>query len=223
MPLTHEQQEDLRRAIAGYSFPPQYYDFQAGRPLRLQTTRMVESRIKEGLVIGESELVKNALSNVLYWGFSQMGFRDKRVKRFRDNVTEKNLVEAARLFRVNVPPSLLEIKKIALPQFSGMSFVSKIRMFLDPENSATLDFQIMKIHKANPHTVLSNVSVHKDATQISITKKNSDAYESWCRKMRDISARYFDQGFRAVDIERGFFQLVQEGKASLAGEILKAS
>ena len=100
-----------------------------------------------------------------------------------------------------------------------MSFVSKIRMFLDPANSATLDRQIMKIHKAANGTILSRF--HLQPTQIPITCQNAKAYEEWCQKMKEISRQYFDDRFRAVDIERGLFQLVQSRRAAVAAQILK--
>ncbi|MDD5762340.1 MAG: hypothetical protein PHP88_07495 [bacterium] len=134
-------------------------------------------------------------------------------------MSQDKLCAATELFHTSFAPSLIKIKKIGLPEFSGMSFISKIRMFLDPEKSATLDRQIMKIHQVLPSTVLANVHVNR--TQIPITAHNAEAYEMWCRKMREISERYFAGGFRAADIERGFFHLVQDGKVSLAGEILR--
>jgi len=219
MPLSPSQKEELHKAIKGYSFPPEYYDFILDRPERLEDTRAVEARIKADLISGDTNLVKNGLSNVLYWGYAQMGIRCTRVRRFRDNVTKDKLCAATELFHATVSPSLIKIKKIGLPQFSGMSFISKIRMFLDPEKSATLDRQIMKILQALPSTVLANV--HVNPTQIPITAHNAEAYKMWCRKMREISERYFAGGFRAVDIERGFFHLVQEGKVYLSGEILR--
>lgn len=219
MPLSPSQKEELHKAIKEYSFPPEYYDFILDRPERIENTRAVEARIKADLISGDLNLFKNGLSNVLYWGYSQMGIRCTRVRRFRDNVTKDKLCAAIELFHASVSPSLIKIKNFGLPEFSGMSFVSKIRMFLDPENSATLDRQIMKIHRTQPSTVLANV--HENPTQIPITAHNAKAYELWCRKMREISERYFAGGFRAADIERGFFQLVQSGRVSLAGEILR--
>jgi hypothetical protein len=220
MPLSPSQKEELHKAIKEYSFPPEYYDFILDRPERLEDTRAVEARIKADLISGDMNLVKNGLSNVLYWGFARMKkIRDFRFNRFREKVTRDNLCAATELFHTSGAPSLIKIKDIGLPEFSGMSFVSKIRMFLDPEKSATLDRQIMKIHRALPSTVLANV--HANPTQIPITAHNAEAYEMWCRKMREISERYFAGGFRAADIERGFFHLVQEGEVSLAGEILR--
>jgi hypothetical protein len=217
--LSPSQKEELHKAIKEFSFPPEYYNFILDRPERLENTRAVEARIKVDLISSNINLVKNGLSNVLSWGFARMRFRDVRVDDFRTKVTTPQLEAATSLFISGILPSLYEIKRIGLPQFSGVSFVSKIRMFLDPENSATLDRQIMKIHAVRPDTVLSKVKEHKN--QIPITANNAEAYEMWCRKMREISERYFAGGFRAVDIERGFFHLVQEAKVSLAGEILR--
>jgi len=102
-----------------------------------------------------------------------------------------------------------------------MSFVSKIRMFLDPANSATPDWQIMKINDADRGTILSRFRLQP--TQIPINVQNAQAYEDWCHKMRESSRQYFDNRRRAVDIERGLFQLVQSGRVAVAAQILKES
>lgn len=140
MPFSPSQQEALHKAIKEYSFPPEYYDFILDRPERLEDTRAVEARIKADLISGDMNLVKNGGSNVLYWGFARMKYiRDFRFNRFREKVTRDNLCAATELFHSSGAPSLIKIKDIGLPEYSGMSFVSKIRMFLDPEKSATLD------------------------------------------------------------------------------------
>ena len=38
------------------------------------------------------------------------------------------------------------------------------------------------------------------------TRLNSEIYEHWCRRMREISSLYLDARFRVVDVERGFFR-----------------
>ena len=38
--------------------------------------------------------------------------------------------------------------------------------------------------------------------------------------MINISDVYFDARFRAVDVERGFFQLIQDGSVTAAAQIL---
>jgi hypothetical protein len=134
---------------------------------------------------------------------------------------ESQLRQAAQLFQKCPPPSLLEIKRLELPEFSGISFISKVRVFLNPEKSATLDQQIMKIRGAFPETMRETFRLSENSTQIRITKESSNAYERWCEKMREISEQYFSAQFRAVDVERGFFQLIQVGKVALAAQILK--
>jgi hypothetical protein len=155
--LTEQQWDGLRTAIECYAFPPDYFDFSRNAPQRLPDTRAVEVAIRHELKSGDPEQFKNGLSNVLYWGYAKMGIRDTRVHRFRAKVTGSQLKQAGELFRRSNLPSVVQIKKLGLPEFSGLSFVSKIRMFLDPDHSATLDWQIMKIHKQCATTVLARL------------------------------------------------------------------
>lgn len=221
MTLSAIQIHKLRTAIENYCFPPAYYDFNQDVPACFDNMAEVETKVKKDLLSNHFHTVKNGLSNVLYWGYARMGIRNTRVARFRQKVTTKQLSETIHLFSQSLSPSLIQIKKIELPEFSGVSFVSKIRMFLDPTNSVTLDFQIMKINQECPDSILANVHVSKKSTQINITKTNSLAYEAWCKKNRSISDQYYSSLYRAVDVERGFFQLIQCNQVKLAGEILK--
>ena len=179
----------------------------------------MEIAIGQELKSGDAERIKDGLSNVLYWGYAQMGIRDTRVQRFRTKVKTSQLKQAGELFRRPRFPSVSEIKNLRLPEFSGLSFVSKIRMFLDPDDSATLDWQIMKIHERCPTTVLARLRIG-NSTQIPITHNNSEAYEAWCRRMTEISRVHFGGCFRAVDIEHGLFQLIQRGEVETAAQIL---
>ena len=223
MTLSQEQTELLRHAIQDYAFPPDLYDFIKKSCDHQPNTKGVETRIKADLTSGDWERVKDGLSNVLFWGWAQkQGRRRVRVEHFRVTATESQLRRAVRLFEQCPRPSLLEIKQLKLPEFSGISFVSKVRMFLDPENSATFDRQIMKIIGAFPATLRATFQAFESSTQIRITKESSNAYEHWCEKMREASDRYFNRQFRAVDVERGLFQLIQVDKAAIAAEILKA-
>jgi hypothetical protein len=221
MQLSEHQKEELQRAIEDYAFPPDYFDFVRNAPERQANTKAVEVKINTELTSGDPERVKNGLSNVLYWGYARMGIRDFRVQRFRTKVTAPQLRNSGELFHRCSRPSVVRVRKLGLPEFSGLSFVSKIRMFLDPDNSATLDWQIMRIHGCCPETLLAGFRVGKNATQIQITTHNARAYEAWCGKVKQISKRYFNGQLRAADVERGFFQLVQCGKAALAAQILK--
>ena len=72
--LSDQQKDCLRNAIVQFGFPPDHYDFSRGVPERLANTRAVEIAIGRELKSGEPALVKDGLSNVLYWGYAQMGF-----------------------------------------------------------------------------------------------------------------------------------------------------
>jgi hypothetical protein len=217
--LSQQQKDCLRDAIERYDFPSDYFDFGRNSAEHLANTKDVEVRIGRHLTSGDPERVKNGLSNVLYWGYAQMGIRDTRVQHFRSKVNVYELKRACDLFRRSGLPSVLEIKDLGLPEFSGLSFVSKIRVFLDPDKSAALDRQIMKIHQHCATTLLANLRIGR-STQIPITEHHSEVYEAWCRRMVNISDMYFDARFRAVDIERGLFQLIQERSVEAAARIL---
>ncbi len=216
MPLTSSQVDCLRTAIGDNAFPSAYFDFTENRPVMDIKMDEVEARIRRGL-LSESG-VKDGLSNIIRWGFAQtMERAEYRVARFRSSVTTHQLEAAWRLFSSNSRPALLDIKRLMLPEFSGVSFVSKVRMFLDPERSATLDLQIMKIREYREATVLAAIRLYP--TSIPVTVKNSAAYEAWCQRLASIRDTYLP-GVRVVDIERGLFHLIQSGRTKAAADIL---
>lgn len=220
MTLTRVDIDILNNAINGYSFPCVCYDFTNDRPMNFPNMNKVEEFIGKDLKSGDYTFVKNGLSNVLYWGFAQVGYRDKRVGIFRKKVTQGQLHDAAILFKEIKGDALKKIWRIRLPQFSGMSFILKVRMFLDPTSYVILDQQILKMNEAPFHTVLKNIKFGDNETQIRISNNNASVYQEWCKKCRDISNLIFKGKYRAVDIERGFFTLIQKDRVHLAAEIL---
>lgn len=218
MPLSQQQIRKLANAMEEYSFPSVYYDFSNNVPSRAGRMADLETLIRQELISNDFPRVKDGLSNILYWGYAQMGIRDTRVDRFRNRVDTKEILDAASLFSRHHLPTLAEIKSIGLPEFSGVSFVSKIRMFLDPSSSATLDFQIMKMQNIRPTPILSQIRIQQ--TQIPITVHNSNMYEMWCNRMKGIGRKYFGEECRAVDIERGLFHLIQRDETEAAANIL---
>jgi hypothetical protein len=220
MTLLKDQIEALVDAIMGYNFPCVCYDFLKNCPAPKPNMRSVEEFIRNDLIGGNPASVKNGLSNIIYWGFARVGFRDSRVETFRNQVTQAQLYDAARYFKDPRGVDLIEIKKLRLPQFSGMSFISKIRMFLDPKNFAILDKQILKMNETPFHTLLKEIAIGKNETQIRISKRNVRVYTNWCKKCSEISTVYFKGKYRVVDLERGFFTLIQSGKVDFAAEIL---
>ncbi|MCO8166168.1 hypothetical protein NJC40_00020 [Pseudomonas sp. 21LCFQ02] len=219
MPLSTEQVKKLRDAVNSYSFPTAHFDFIAKKPVIGLSMLQLETRIRQQLLSASPEQVKDGLSNVLYWGFAQMGgLGPVRVERFRSAVSIHQLQQASGLFTNRERPALYEIAELGLPQFSKVSFVSKIRMYLDPVKSATLDRQIMQMHQIHTDTVLAAFKQY--STSIPTTKGNSAAYESWCDHLGFIAQAYLPTA-RVVDIERGLFQIIQEGDVSSAADILK--
>ena len=221
--LAQNHIDSLEKAISYYSFPTVCYDFKNGVLAPQPDMRSVEEYIGNDLRSGDLELVKNGLSNVLFWGYAQIGYRDKRVTKFRNEVTVGKLHDAARLFSEIQGDGLLEIKRLGLPQFSGMSFISKVRMFLNPGSYVILDRQILKMNDFTSNTVLSQISFGEKETQIRISKKNVGVYIKWCRKCRSTAELFYEGRYRAVDIERGFFTLIQDGRVELAANILSAA
>jgi hypothetical protein len=220
MALHQNEIDILKNSIKEYSFPCVCYDFQNNIPLRFINMNEVEEFIVKDLKSGNTSDVKNGLSNVLYWGFAQIGYRDKRVGIFRNQVTQSQLLDAASLFKEIRGNSLQEIRRIDLPQFSGMSFISKIRMFLDPKRYVILDQQILKMNKEPFKILLNKIKFGEKETQIRISKENSIVYQEWSDKCYSISNSIFNGAYRAVDVERGFFTLIQNSKVALAAKIL---
>ena len=220
MTISNKHLNILTEAIRSYSFPFAYYDFINDRPSFQQSMILIEKLIRDDLVSGDLQLVKNGLSNVLYWGFAQVGYRDQRVSIFRNQVTMAQLHCAARLFPNINGDGLQEMKKLRLPQFSGMSFISKVRMFLDPIQYVILDKQILKMINTPFVTILNNISFRPSDTQIRISENNCSVYLNWCKKCATISKNHFDSKYRAVDVERGFFTLIQNRQVNNAAEIL---
>jgi len=220
--LTTEQKRDLQEAIENYNFPTVAFDFKLDQELQLKNMYKVEEYIISLLLNPDSSAIRDGLSNILYWGYATAGYRDYRVSLFRENVTSYQLQIAGELFRRTAQPTITEIKELGMPQFSGISFISKIRMFLDPEKSAVLDKQIikMKFSAYGEQTILAKVSHSPKEGQIRPSKPNSYAYEAWCHRLLAISTCNFDSKYRAVDIERGLFALIRKGKLDDAAKIL---
>ncbi len=220
MKLLQDDISELKNAIDSYDFPCVCYDFLNNRRIVHNNMLPVEEFIKSDFISADPELVKNGLSNVLYWGYNNIGYRDTRVNRFRNEVTEEKLLIAAQLFSNILGNCLRKIKEIQLPEFSGMSFITKVRMFLNPVDYVILDKQILTIRDTQYPTLLNDINLGNNATQIGITINNVEVYVRWCDKCREISQLYYNDEYRAVDIERGFFTLVQRGNVDLAAEIL---
>ena len=218
MSLTKQQIQILADAINNYDFPKITYDFQNEKEVSHPSMRQLETSIRDKLTSGDIVDVEDGLSNVLYWGYYRIGYRDERVHRFRSKVDKQQLIHASEVFKNLSGPGIRRIKNFNLPEFSGISFISKVRMFLDPHQYAILDQKLMKLSKFEPVTLFRYI---KSSTSIPCTINNERQYQNWCNLCRKTTELYFqEQGFIAVDIERGIFHLIENGQGEVAANIV---
>ncbi len=210
----------LLEAITQYNFPFVTFEFVTNKEIQHESMFGVEATIKQLLLSNNPELVKDGLSNILYWGYSRTGYRRNRIEKFRSQVSDSQLTQAGSLFLQMSGVGIRQIAGLDLPEFSFLSFLSKIRMFLNPADYVVLDIQILKLRQQPRLTVLSKIA-WTEKSSIRATKNNESVYEQWCKLCGRIAREEFSNiNLRAVDIERGIFHLVQTKRASLAAEIL---
>jgi len=202
-----------------YAFPRVTRDFGAGIERMHESMLSVEAHIHEQLTSDEPAVVRDGLSNVLYWGYARSGYRDFRVERFRRGVSELQLTAAIRAFATLPDPGLREVLKLRMPEFSRMSFVSKVRTFLDPTRFVTLDLKIASLREEPVSTFLQSLKVE---TSIRVSVRNERLYKKWCDLCRSLAqSGNVGSDVRAVDIERGFFQLIDDGDSRAAAKIVQ--
>ena len=175
--LPHEHLELLRRAIDAYAFPTVSYDFVRGVERVHQDARELEATVHDGLTSTDVHRVRHGLANVVYWGYARIGFRDDRVRAFLHNVSDGQVAAAQVAFASVEGPALRQLGALRLPQFSQISFLSKIRMFLDPRSFVILDLKLAKLRHEAPTTVLHDLMVR---TSIPASRHNERVYARWC-------------------------------------------
>ncbi|BBB66551.1 hypothetical protein UNDYM_2298 [Undibacterium sp. YM2] len=220
MSLTTKQICDLRTSIDGYSFPPVYFDFSKNTEVLVASISDVEKYIKNLLISDNLQDIENGLANVVFWGNANAGYQVHRAMQFKNRITAVQLQKFQTLVSCGKVPSLQDIAKLKMPQFSGISFISKIIAFLDPVNYCVLDLLTSRLSDSKQSNALSRL---KSTTTIAITKNNSLCYYSWCQECISISNQYFGGNYRAVDIERGFFDLIQNKNLQTAQEMYFAA
>ncbi len=220
MPLNDQQVEDLDAAIAGYSFPAVYFDFVANAEVHAPHMGAVEAAIQAMLVSPIAQDVRHGLANVIYWGYAQIAYRDVRVAHFRENVTSNHITQFQVLVAAHGVPSLSQIRAVKIPEYSGISFISKILAFLNPAQYCVLDQQLARLGMGPGACALHGLSLD---TQIRVTAHNEAVYDAWRSECRRISTKYFGGRHRVVDVERGFFNLVQTSQLPLAQQIYAAA
>lgn len=208
----------LDEAIAAYDFPCKAYDFMKGEQITFSSYKELETHIGQQLRSDDLRVLKDGLSNVLYWGYlTSNGRRDARVQAFRSSVTEA----ALRRFRALIgsgDESLLALATCKLPQFSNLSFLSKVLMFLDPMRCVTLDLQLARLKQSDRPTFFRELVTR--STSLPATRHNATFYERWCDFCAKLAELRAPQRLRAADIERAFFHLVKARGADVAAAVL---
>lgn len=219
--LTDEQIKILYDAIRGYNYPARLYDFEQKQEIMFETMRELENYLRKKLLSTNPLEIKFGLANVVYWGNLTAGYCWRRVQKFLNEITLEQIRKATTLFSKIEGDGLLEIKKLNLPQFSNMSFSSKLRMFLDPCNYVALDRKLLKLKKSKIKTFFHFIKEYP--TYIPITKQNCELYRFWSKLCRETAKTYFkNTNFIAVDIERGIFHLVDRCKIDTAAMLVKS-
>jgi hypothetical protein len=217
MALRNQQIDQLEKAILAYAFPPIYFDFVKNISIQAQDMKVVENAVKNMLVSKCSQDVIHGLANIVYWGYAQIGYQQTRVDKFLNGITNNHIIQFKALVAESNIPNMLQIKAIGMPEYSGISFISKILVFLNPKDYCVLDKQLAKlIINGDVDRALYGLIL---GTQIRVTKHNQAIYDTWRAECLMISKQYFNGKYRVVDIERGFFHLIQQKQFALAQKI----
>jgi len=220
VPLTIQQKNDLEASLQGYAFPAVYFNFLNNEEVNAEHMAALEVVIRQMLLAPQQQQAKFGLANVIYWGNANAGYQMYRVDRFRNKVTPDQLAQFQNLVENGTIPTLREIRDIRMPQFSGISFISKIIAFLDPVNYCVLDLLLSRLGENQGNKALHHLVVN---TQIRVNARNSEAYLLWCQECQAINSLYYEGRYRAVDVERGFFNLIKSGELDYARRIYNAA
>lgn len=216
MALTKNQIKDLESAISNYKFPAVYFDFKSQTELKAADLCKLEPIIRGMLLSRDLETTKYGLANVIYWGNANAGYQKYRTQKFLDTVSTDQIKSFQSLVLNNHTPTLKEIRLLKMPQFSGISFISKVIMFINPKDYCVLDLLLARMQIVQSSKAIPKLKI---GTQIATTNNNCDMYLAWCTECRQISNTYFNGKYRAVDIERGFFFLIQDKRLTEAQEL----
>ncbi|WP_010424725.1 zinc ribbon domain-containing protein [Anaerophaga thermohalophila] len=202
-----------------YDYPKKLFDFKTKKEVEFANYRQLETNIQKKLKSNEPEEIKDGLSNVLFWGYYRTGYGVVRINRFREKVTIKQLMAFHNLV-INNNFSPINIKKVRLPEYSGFSFVSKIIMFLNPQNYVILDKKIMQLKDdCNENNPLTNIAYREKDSGIRINKNSQIYYYEWCKLCKKIAKEFLNSEY-AVDAERGFFKLVENKQHNYGKRII---
>ena len=125
-----------------------------------------------------------------------------------------------------------ELQRLGLPEFSAMSFVSKVLMFMCPDRYAVLDLSIARFAHRQPAQSLdlpsglsTLLNLKLDLTKIPLTGRNRRVYQEWsgwCCEIADAVNAVVPPGvnLRAVDVERAIFWCIDRESETEARRLL---
>ena len=245
--------EVLCAAVEAYDYPAVIYDFDSKKEINYcksdpihksekhrEHMSKVERKVHSQLCHEEIKVVKDGLSNVLYWGYATQKGRQSvyapksgrkgagRVGIFRRDVRYQHLSRFKNMAHQMNGTGLVSIRGRAnnkednIPELTQMPFVSKIRMFLDPCNYPVLDSQIAKFANSECFPTLQNLTIYRKnqtGERIDVTQHNEEVYENWASWCRETASRVNShpnspcKDIRAVDVERAIYQLAKSDMA----------
>lgn len=217
MALNSKQIEQFSSAIHPSHFPSIYCDFVTGQSIKAATVNEVEDAIRKLLLSSSTQDVKHGLANIIYWGYADVVYRDQRVSHFLERVNDDVIHVFQHLLQTQDTLNLILLRNIHLPDYSGMSSLSKILTFLNPQDYCVLDAPLAQL-KAVPNRALHQLTF-QTGRQVAVTQNNQDTYDQWRAECAAISQKYFAGKYRAVEIERGFSYLIQNEASETAKEI----
>ena len=188
----------LESAIHSYSFPLVYFDFERGEEQSTKNIRELEEIIADMLHSHDPQVIRYGLANILYWGHANAGYRMHRVETFLAKVTYEQIEAFQSLLAKDEVPTLKELRQLKMPQYSGISFLSKILAFLSPQTHAVLDLLLSRMATPEGSKAIDQLKV---TTQIVVTASNSAAYYRWCVECEKISREIFSGKYRVDEIE----------------------
>lgn len=205
--------------IREYDYPAVTYDCMRRRQRNHGSICSVERHINELLTSGEKESVKCGLLNVLYWGHAtNVRLQGRWVAEFEERVTTDMLDEFMDGILPPPPPESPNghFRSIGLPGF-GMSFISKLAMFLCPDVYPVLDTNIARLRN-DPFDFAPLRDMRMPARYIPTNTTNERCYGAewarWCRDVAKLANRELPDLFRirAADVEGAIFTAVRNDR-----------
>ena len=220
-PLREQLRRVLENAIQRCSSACFTFDFVNNVRVSHESVLEAERTIRDELQSEKTEVVRDGLSNVLYWGHLRNGNKGTRISRFRHKVPSRQLSAASEIFRRLEGPGILELKALRLPEFSALSSLSKLRMFLDPWEYVAMDRKLLKLRECSNRTLFHNLKLWGSLEYIPATMDNQSVYQNWCEFcLRKAKRDFRDKDVRAVEVERGILHVVDSHRLDTAAQIL---